>query len=125
MSCQSCCGCCSKKNAKLCPVSLAVAIGFTAMVCLWTMVAWVTYGGASASAEMTPYMQHMIVWVSQVPAWQVSLCVFLKGAFVGFFIAIFYDLMCCICGKLCHRACNKTDCCCAKTGASCDTKKIV
>jgi len=108
-----------KSCSKLCPVSLAIAVGLTAMLCFWVMMMW----GASAMGETSSaYMQHMMPGMENLPGWQIYLYIFLKGAFVGFFVALFYDICRMICGKMCKKSCDNT---CTCPCSCCSGKKEI
>jgi hypothetical protein len=103
--------------SKLCPVSLAIAVGLTAMLCFWVMMMW----GASAMGETSAaYMQHMMPGMENLPGWQIYLYIFLKGAFVGFFVALFYDICRWLCGKMCKKSGEACTCPCS----CCSGKKV-
>lgn len=111
---------CKSNCFKLCPVSLGIAVGLTAMLCMWIMMMWGAHiDGGAASA----YMQHVKTATETMPLWQVYLYVFLKGFFGGFFVALFYDLCRCLCYKTCKKSseqCGTCNCGCS----CCGPKKV-
>lgn len=101
---------------KLCPLSLAISLGLTFMLCLWVMLMWSTN---SSSEAATAWTSHMMAGLENIPLWQLYLGVFLKGAFVGIFIALFYDLCRAVANKVCRRSCGSS-CCCTTAACPCN-----
>lgn len=104
--------CCCKGCFKLCPISLGIALGLTAMLGLWAMLMW---GAYSTGETMSVHMQQMMTAMGGVSVWQVYLGAFLRGFFAGFFIALFYDICRWFCWKVCGSKCSSNE--------SCDMKK--
>lgn len=104
---------CKSSCFKLCPVSLGIAVGLTAMLSMWVVTMWGAYVAGESTAA---YMQQMMAAMGDTPIWQIYLGVFLKGLFAGFFIALFYDLCRCVGSKMCRKSCEQSSCSC---GCSC------
>ena len=100
---------CKSKCSMLCPFSLAISLGLTAMLCMWSMLMWTSYSTGEATST---YMQHMMGGMESMAMWQIYSWVFLKGAFVGFFIALFYDFCRMIGGKMCGKSSSACTCPC-------------
>ncbi len=88
---------CKGKGKKLCPVSLGLSLGLVAALFVLIMPLF--------SAVAAPTSEQ----------WHAALMMFVQGLVGGFFIALFYDLISCLCpGRCCKGkdgcACNCSCC---------------
>lgn len=96
-------------SSRLCPVSFGLAVGITfgLGVFIWTL--WVLFHGAS------PMMMEYKIPVPSLKDGTIhALWALLKGFVLGFFIALFYDLIVCCC---------KVKWCCGKSEEKSDEVK--